>query len=152
MPARLTRDTWQNLVRRTPFVGISFSGATADDRAGRAWTGRISFGVMLVTAAATPQTRALGDVSAPGLTAMVAAGIIALNGFNVGGSAVAGAGSASVRQADALFADEWLAENLAVAALSVDVPVSLVEIATAADSWTFDGTTVATTDTIEVPQ
>lgn len=150
MPARPSKSQWVTLLRRPPFVGISWTAMAPQSQAGaRSFAADVAFTVVLVTAnesGAGP--RLFGDRLAPGLMTMVQVAAVFLHGHTF-----PDLGSAKVNQADHATAEEWDNENLAMAAIDVTIKLGLGmnevagnidvdALSTLAIEWAFNGTTL----------
>lgn len=134
LPANATPQLFAELVRRIPFVGLSWGGFTPDEEAGRRLKGVASWTVALIDEHPTVEGRLFGDAQGPGQLSMLTVGAMALHGHTlfapppVGSATTLGAalGSASVTAAPNLYAEGWTRINAAISGLTVTVGCELV--------------------------
>lgn len=126
-PVRPSRKLFERLVDRTPFVGLVWGAVQPDSASGRMLQGSAQWTVILVTRSADGTARVFGDRAQPGLYAMVQVAAAALHGWTIGGEGAAGSGTVAVTAAEALTAEDWTADDLAIAAVSIAIPFALTD-------------------------
>jgi len=121
MPPRVGKSDWNRLLRRMPFVGLGWSDADPIKATPRLFTGASGWTVFLVTQNVSG-ARGLyyGDAQGPGLFDMVHAAIAILHGHTI-----AGVGTVNVRKAGNAFAENWDGDDTAMAAIDLDVGMTL---------------------------
>lgn len=121
VPARITPQGWKRLVRRTPFVGLSWRGIAPDAANTRLFKGRSQWSVFLAARNEhAPETRATGGATGPGLLAMAHVAVFCLGGFTI-----PDVGSITITEVANLSADGWDDEAAAVAGVSFDLPLGI---------------------------
>lgn len=119
VPARVTPAGWKRLLRRTPFIGLSWRGITPAAGHGRAFRGRSQWSLFLAARNEhAPEARATGAATGPGLFGMTQVGVFALGGF-----VITGIGDVTITEVGNLSADNWDDEAAAVAGVMFDLPV-----------------------------
>jgi hypothetical protein len=125
VPARLTLTEWRRLTRRTPFVGLGWTGITPDHEAGRVFEGTAHWIVLLVTKnAGGVAARYQGDRVGAGLFQLIRAASIALQGFTPRQPELSweAASTVLIRDIQSVYSDEWADDEAAVGMISLDVP------------------------------
>jgi hypothetical protein len=148
LPAVPTRDIWLKLVRRTPYVGLTWLAAPLDAASGRAPQMKSTWRVLLVNSHTDVEARFFGDRIAPGQFGLVQVAIAALHGFTAPATdAVADIGTLAVTDVQALSAD-WSDAAEAIAGLTVESSFHLTDSAAGLDellrlrgNWQFQGAT-----------
>lgn len=143
VPARVTPQGWKRLLRRTPFVGLSWRGIAPQAGNARLFQGRSQWSVFLAARNEhSPEVRATGAATGPGLLGMTQVAAFCLGGFTI-----ADVGSVSIAEVANLTSDNWDDEAAAVAGISFDLPMGLGGGVSAADldeflrvgaTWSFD--------------
>lgn len=139
VPARVTPQGWKRLLRRTPFVGLSWLGIAPEAGNTRVFRGKSQWSVFLAARNEhAPDVRATGAATGPGLFGMVQVAAFALAGLTV-----PDVGSVSVTEVANLTADNWDDEAAAVAGLRLDLPLGLSaevldEFLRFGATWSFD--------------
>ena len=148
LPANLSRETWLKLVRRTPFVGLTWIGVVPIRDVGRQFRGTASWRVVLVNTHPDPGQRMTGDRLGLGQFAMVQAAIAALHGYtDTAADDVGGFGTLMVTDVPALTTDEWGSLDDALAGVMVTADFALTdahaleELLRLRGAWQFDGAT-----------
>ena len=176
VPARVTRETWKTLTRRTPFIGIGWTDLKHDST-GRLWSGSGRWTVFLATKNASGNAgRYFGDALAPGLFSEVEAAVACLHGMTI-----KGVGSVEVSSASNMAIEGWDDEDMMLAMLDLEIgttlamndvltgiagstaPASAAAAPTSNDpndfglfqtlaiNWNFDGTNTVLTNINEIP-
>lgn len=118
IPARVTPAAWKKLLRRTPFVGMAWTGAKIAKDSGRVFLGGSQWTVFLATRNEhAPAARIGGAPSAPGLLGMVQVGVMALHGLTI-----VDVGTTEVSDVANLTLDDKDDEAAAVAGISLTAP------------------------------
>lgn len=158
VPAKLSKGEWEQLTRRTPFVGLGWNEVEPDKDSGRLLTGDTRWTVFLVNRnAGSIGGRYFGDSLAQGLFHMVQAAMALLHGHTVDGL-----GTFMVTKAGNLYADQWETGQMAIAAVDVDMRLALpmrssilltdLELAkTLLTEWKFQATPSPLDNTIAEP-
>ena len=121
VPVRVTAQGWKRLLRRTPFVGLTWRGVAPAANPGRLFLGRSQWSVVLAARPEhAPGARAAGADTGPGLFGMTQVAAFCLGGFTI-----PDVGSVSVTEVANLTADDWDEEAAAVAGISFDLPFGL---------------------------
>lgn len=158
MPAKLTPQAWEKLVRRPPFVGLGWNRIMPMPDMQRTFRGIASWSVYFVTRNAAGEIgRYFGDAQGPGLFQMVQVGTAIVHGADLG------VGTASVHETSNAVAEGWEAGNAVIAALDVEVPIDLGltdvfdgggmdvdAFLTDAITWNFEPATDSLSDTIHL--
>lgn len=118
VPAGMTRDHWLRVAQRLPFIGIGWGEITLDDRSAVPPKGSVGWSIYLVTGGQTARARLVGDATGPGLLDVATIATLALHGWG------AEAGTVMVKKVSHLTGN-LLPDNLAVAGLTLDLPVLL---------------------------
>ena len=153
------REEWKRVVRRVPFVGLTWLSATPDPKAGRVLRARGSFRVLLVNAHPDVAARFVGDSIGPGQFAMVQVAALALHGLTPEpvaatgavdpGDAIEDVGALDVTEITALTSEDWLPDDRAVAALVVQTDFTMTDahdlpaLLRLRGGWSFDGAAIA---------
>lgn len=120
VPAKVTKETWRKLTRKTPFIGIGW----ADIEGGRNlrfFQGESRWSVFLATKNTSGILgRYFGDALAPGLFTMVEAATAALQGFTI-----PDVGSTGITRGSNVFVEGWDDEDMVVATLDVTVGLTI---------------------------
>lgn len=140
----VTREEWTRVVRRTPFIGLTWLGAAPDSTSGRLLRMRATWRLLLVVGNGDPAMRLTGDRFSPGLYAMVQVAAAALHGMPIGGDDLRGAGTLEVTEAVALASEGWADEAEAIAGITLasaftllGTPGSLDDLLRMRGSWAF---------------
>jgi hypothetical protein len=151
VPARITPQIWEDLLRRTPFIGLSWIGWSAKSAA-RRYRGTVKFGIYVVAQNPRPDNLMVGDASLPGLFGMSQMAAAVVHGF------LTPEGSAMVTDIGNLYAENWGRMDQAMAGIMVEVdgveltdPPSfeaLDEFLRLQNTWDFGGAISADTDQI----
>lgn len=146
---KITREQWQQITRRPPAVLLGWAGCEPDREMGGVFEAHSKWFVGLVTKnLAGAQERLLGDRVGPGLLSMVRIASIALHGFVIApkGQDWAASGAVQVTAANAMFLEDWIDADIAVAGLELSVPYretlppgfdTLARFATLGVTWNF---------------
>lgn len=145
LPAVPTRESWQTLVRRTPFVGVTWLGANPSPSSGRLLRLVSTWRVLLVTSNTAVAGRFLGDAGGPGQFGLVQVAAAALHGLTPpAADEIADFGTLMVTETTALSAD-WSEAAEAIAGLTVASEFDLLDSADALPAllrlrggWQFD--------------
>lgn len=154
LPAAPTRELWLKLVRRTPYIGLTWLDAKPDAASARHPRLRATWRVLLVTSHTDVAARFFGDRVAPGQYGLVQVAAAFLHGYTAPPSdAVGEFGTLMVTDIQALSTD-WTDAAEAIAGLTVESTFDLVDAwADLSDllrlrgEWTFDGTPAAPAET-----
>jgi hypothetical protein len=122
LPSQITPNVWEQLLRRTPFVGLAWGklGPKPGTPANR-FVGEASWQVYLaVKNPAGQRARLFGDKQGDGLFKVVRAAIAILHG-----APVPGIGTIQVRDAGNWAPDNYLAENMSMAVVDFDCGVGI---------------------------
>ena len=121
LPARLNAAEWTRLVRRTPFIGLGWGGLTAAENGGALFKGNSVWTVFAVVSNQSgDKGRYLGDEQGVGLFQVIQAAVVVLNGLKI-----PGVGTCLVRAAENAYAEGWNKEHIAMAAIAVEVNLTL---------------------------
>lgn len=145
LPAALTKELWSKLVRRTPYVGLTWLDMKPAANA-RQFRAVMSWRVVLVNTHPNPEQRMTGDRIGPGQFAMVQAAIAALHGYTPTGLAdIDGFGTLNVADVTALTTEEWGSLDDAVAGIGITSEFALTDAHALAEllrlrgAWQFQG-------------
>lgn len=145
LPATLTKELWNRLVKRTPYVGLTWLEMKPVAGA-RLFRAQMSWRVVLVNSHPNPDHRITGDRIGPGQFAMVQAAIAVLHGFTPTGlDEIDGFGTLSVADVTALTTDEWGALDDAVAGIGITSEFALTDASNLPEllrlrgAWQFEG-------------
>ncbi len=144
LPIAPTREEWKRLVQRTPYVGLTWTGAPTAPNSGRLPRLRSTWRVLVVNSHSDVAGRFLGDRFGPGQFGLVQVAAAALHGWTVAGDDVPGAGTAEVSDIANLSTDGWADAAEAIAGLTVGIDFTLVDahalpdLTTLAASWQID--------------
>jgi len=117
VPHVLTIKEFERVVRLTPFIGLAWMGIAPDRDGGRALKAVARWRLILVVKASSSlETRFKGDVRDIGLDAMVDVATALLQG-----TTLAEIGACAVTAADAVYADGWADEAIAVAQVDFEI-------------------------------
>lgn len=117
IPSRAGRQTWANLTKTMPLIGLGWLSWTAARNAGAEFRGNLVFPLYLLTRQSTVRAMYFGDGKVPGICGMSALAIAALHGWTLPGNI----GTATVRNATVVAEAEWVPEGTAFVALDVTV-------------------------------
>lgn len=118
MPAVPTKNEFDRITRRRPFIGIAWAGFKPDTQA-RTLKGDASFIVYLVVDNQTsPAMRFMGDARGVGLFGMITAASALLHGWTL-----EDVGSATVTEVESLAKEDWGDDATAIAGLGVAMPI-----------------------------
>lgn len=124
VPSPLTLEEFKAIVAKaTPWLGFSWREIAPDAESGRRLLARLGFTLTIVIKNAGRAARFLGDRLGPGLYASTLVAAALLHGL-----AVADVGTLTVSRAGAAFADGYSDMGIAIAAVDVDVTVSLASV------------------------
>ena len=156
MPPRIAPTSWDQVVRRPPFIGLGWNELEGRNTPRRIWAGTSSWTVyLIVDNIAGQKNRLMGDAQGPGLFQMVQAGVIALNGLGIVAADGGLAGTCTVTRTAQAFAEGWTKQSIAMAAIdltvttAIDVASDLTGVEASPDllseiaaSWIFSDPTV----------
>lgn len=155
VPARLTRDVWDKLVRRTPMVGLGWGGLRPEADAGRHLSGAALWTAFLVLKNAhSPLARLRGDAMGLGQLGMAQVACAVLQGFSI-----PDVGVVRVTDVANIAAENLAEENTAIVGVTFEVRFTLVPAPAAGDlqdflrmqvQWQFDPAATGPLDMIEV--
>ncbi|GAB0119478.1 hypothetical protein [Acidisoma sp. 7E03] len=120
LPARITDTIWNELVRRTPFIGLAWLGWAAKG-GGKLYRGPVKFALYVVVENPRPDTIMTGDAAKPiGIYGMAQLAAAVLQGYRTrhGSLQVTGIGN--------IFADDWGKKDQAIG--GVDFQIDDVEL------------------------
>lgn len=123
VPDQADPAVWRELTRRTPFLGLSWRGLAPDPASGRILQGQVQWGLSLITKHSRVEGRILGDAASPGLLNMVWIAALALHGQTLADAAGAPLGTISVTGCSNAYANGWGDGQLAIADLTLGVPL-----------------------------
>ncbi|MBR0643990.1 hypothetical protein [Plastoroseomonas hellenica] len=143
IPARVTIEMWNTLLRRTPFVGLCWVGITPRPAIGRLFAGSMRWTVYLASRNENSVTARQGPPATdPALFGMVQAGWLALHGLTV-----PNVGTTAIHSIGNLTADRWTDQAASLVGIDVDIPfegddgitaATLAEFLTQGVTWNFD--------------
>lgn len=144
VPVRLTPAAWKRLLRRTPFVGLSWNGIAPDAANNRTFKGKSQWSVFLAARNEHAlDARGTGAATGPGTFGMAQVAVVSLAGHTF-----AGLGSVVVTQVGNLTTDQNDDEAVSIVGINLDLPISfdaasvgagaLQDFLRVAVTWNFD--------------
>ncbi|MBB3963487.1 hypothetical protein [Rhizobium metallidurans] len=157
VPQTMTIKEFETISRRSPFIGLAWTGMRPDTASGRVLKGKMLWRLILVyKASSTLDARFKGDARGLGLDAMIDVSVALLQGAEI-----PGVGFASVTLANSIIADGWSDDAIVIAQVDFDVTFTanvagfglktLDEFLAFGVTWAIPGDDAAATDELTIP-
>jgi phage gp36-like protein len=114
VPARITPPIWEDLLRRTPFIGLSWIGWPSKNP-GSTYRGPVKFAVYVVAQNPRPDNLMIGDTGQPGVFGLAQLVAAVLHKFKTPD------GTAFVTDIGNLYAENWGRMDQGMAGIMVEI-------------------------------